>query len=174
MKANMLDVLFFMFEHYDDSTIAAVEADPSTSLAIFSETRRLEEQLFNEGFEEQEINLALRWLEDLGTQVGAISTITADSPTVGYLRLFSDEEQRLLGNDCCNFLLSLENDKMISPDQRELIIDRALALDFANVEIDLPQFQWLTLMVLANIPEADDAYDWVEELIHQDAQYMAN
>jgi Smg protein len=63
---------------------------------------------------------------------------------------------------------------MISPDQRELIIDRALALDFANVEIDLPQFQWLTLMVLANIPEADDAYDWVEELIHQDAQYMAN
>lgn len=174
MKANMLDVLFFMFEHYDDSTIAAVEADPSTSLALFSETRRLEEQLFNEGFEEQEINLALRWLEDLGTQVGALSTVTADSPTAGYLRVFSEEERSLFGNDCCNFLLSLENDGMVSTAQRELIIDRALALDLANVEIDLHQFQWLTLMVLANIPEADDAYDWVEELIYQDAQYMAN
>ena len=170
----MLDVLFFMFEHYDDTTVAAVEADPSTSLALFSETRRLEEQLFNEGFEEQEINLALRWLEDLGTQVGALNTVTAESPTLGYLRVFSAEEIQRLGNECCNFLLSLENDKIIDPSQRELILDRALALDLSGSDIELEQFQWLTLMVLANIPEANDAYDWVEELIYQDAQHMAN
>ena len=50
--------------------------------------------------------------------------------------------------------------------QRELVLDRVMALD--QDEIDLDDLKWVVLMVLFNQPGAEAAYAWMENQIFQD------
>ena len=45
-------------------------------------------------------------------------------------------------------------------DQRELVLDRAMALD--QDELDLDDLKWVVLMVLFNQPGSEAAYAWME------------
>ncbi len=47
-------------------------------------------------------------------------------------------------------LLALERGGILSPTQREIVIDRLLALD--NEELSLEQVKWVVLMVLSSQP----------------------
>jgi len=49
------------------------------------------------------------------------------------------------------------------PSSRELVIDRVLALD-AN-DVDIEQLKWVLLMVLFNEPGQEAAYAWMEDLV---------
>ena len=44
--------------------------------------------------------------------------------------------------------------------QRELVLDRAMALD--QDELDLDDLKWVVLMVLFNQPGSEAAYAWME------------
>ena len=46
---------------------------------------------------------------------------------------------------------------------RELVIDRVMALE--DEEIDLDQLKWVVLMVLFNQPGRESAYAWMEDLV---------
>ena len=49
---------------------------------------------------------------------------------------------------------------------RELVIDRVMALD--GDDVDLEQLKWVVLMVLFNQPDQEAAFTWLEDLVLQD------
>jgi Smg protein len=60
-------------------------------------------------------------------------------------------------------LIFLEQYNVISAAQRELVIDRAMALD--QDDIDLDDMKWVVLMVLFNQPGSEAAFAWMENQI---------
>ena len=58
------------------------------------------------------------------------------------------------------FLLFLEQHGVLDAGQRELVLDRAMALD--QDELDLDDLKWVVLMVLFNQPGSEAAYAWME------------
>ncbi|MGC8733071.1 MAG: DUF494 domain-containing protein, partial [Halothiobacillaceae bacterium] len=74
------------------------------------------------------------------------------------------EEMERLDTDCRGFLLFLEGVGILSPANRELVIERILALP--EEEIDLERLKWLILLVLFNQPGEEIAYAWMEELVY--------
>jgi Smg protein len=68
-----------------------------------------------------------------------------------------------LDTECRGFILFLEQMGVLSPASRELAIDRAMALE--NEDFDLDQLKWVILMVLFNQPGEEAASAWVEDLV---------
>lgn len=80
------------------------------------------------------------------------------------IRVFSELERLLLDDDSLSFLLHLEQNQIISPTSREIILDRVIALD---VELELEQLKWIVMMVLYSQPGEENAYAWMENLIFE-------
>jgi Smg protein len=91
--------------------------------------------------------------------VGAISASRA-------MRIFDPSEQARLDTDCRGYILYLENVGILTADQRELVIDRLLALDAR--QIDIEQVKWVVLMVLFSQPGQESAYLRMEDLVFDD------
>lgn len=152
MKESLFDVLMYLFENYmeDDSP-------------LFSDPEKLKLQLSDAGFRHSQINKAFTWLEDLaqGQEEGENTTQGANT-----LRVFNAAECEKLNLECRGFLISMEHMGVIDTASRELIIDRVMALE--SEEIDLEQLKWVVLMVLFNQPGFEAAYTWVENLVLDD------
>jgi Smg protein len=150
MKETVLDILIYLFENYFDADVeSAREPDRDT----------LKEELERAGFSEREVGRALEWLDQLSCdppRVGAISASRA-------MRIFDPSEQARLDTDCRGYILYLENVGILSADQRELVIDRLLALDAR--QIDIEQVKWVVLMVLFSQPGQESAYLRMEDLV---------
>ena len=54
----------------------------------------------------------------------------------------------------------LEQSGVLDAERRELVLDRVMALD-AN-EVDLDDLKWVILMVLFDTPGLEAAYAWME------------
>src|SRR6201992_1101604 len=81
-------------------------------------------------------------------------------PTV---RIFSDGELARLSTECRGFLFTLERLGILSPQQREIVIERMLALDAD--ELDTEQLKWVVLMVLSSQPGQELAFQRLEDLV---------
>ena len=57
----------------------------------------------------------------------------------------------------------LEQTGVLDHNTREMVIDRVMALE--SEEIDLEQLKWVVLMVLFNQPGREAAYAWMEDLV---------
>jgi Smg protein len=68
--------------------------------------------------------------------------------------------------DVRGFLLHLEHVGILSATQRELVIDRLLALDADDISID--QVKWVVLMVLFSQPGQEQAYARMEDLVFEE------
>jgi len=84
--------------------------------------------------------------------------MTAQTPV-----LKSTAELARLDPQCRGLLVSLEAAGILSPSQREIVIDRLLALDAE--ELDLEQVKWVVLMVLSSQPGQELAYARMEDLV---------
>jgi len=150
MKENVLDALMYLFEQYylDDESDVSPDHD--------SIKGRLQEA----GFLEGEIDKAINWLEELSsdqhTPDGAV-------PAPRSFRIYTDQESARLNQECRGFLLFLEQSEILTPVSRELVIDRFMALE--TDEIDLEQLKWVVLMVLFTQPGEEEAYAWMEDLV---------
>ncbi|HHI94038.1 MAG TPA: DUF494 domain-containing protein [Gammaproteobacteria bacterium] len=155
MKEDVLDVLMYLFENYMDDDIA-MEADSET----------LKTQLREAGFLSTEINKAFTWLEDLSVlQEGA----GAHPSYGGYsIRVFSPTEEKKLDVECRGFLIFLEQMGVLNSASRELVINRIMALE--SLEIDLDQVKWVVLMVLFNQPGLEEAFTWLENMVMEEFQ----
>ncbi len=149
MKENMFDVLMYLFEHY--------YMDEETDLSPDRES--LHSELVEAGFPSPEINQAFEWLEGLAVQEHEIQS----PQTKNAIRLFSDLECERLDTESRGFLLFLEQMGILPPESRERVIERAMALDTDDFDID--QLKWVILMVLFNQPGAEAAYAWMEDLV---------
>ena len=149
MKESVLDVLMYLFESYIDSPD---EPEPSR--------HELKRELGRAGFRDREIDRALEWLDSLGT------TAASNAPQNTAFRLFDPAELERLDAASRGYLLHLEQIGILKPAQREIVIDRLLALD--DEEIDAEQTKWVVMMVLFSQPGQHEAYAQMEDLVYAD------
>jgi Smg protein len=153
MGEGVLDVLMYLFENYIDSD-TDYQADQEV-LAV---------ELYEAGFRRGEIRKALAWLEGLAKLQAQSASIGTQRSTA--LRVFTTDETERLDGECRSFLLYLERVGVLEPAMRELVIDRVMALD--EGEIDLEQLKWILLMVLFSQPGQERAVAWVEGLMGEE------
>ncbi|MEW6445084.1 MAG: DUF494 family protein [Pseudomonadota bacterium] len=162
MKENVLDVLLYLFEYY-------MADNPGQPLDTDLDT--LESRLVEAGFTTAEIRKAFHWLDALWQGRAAISLARPiaeaadDTPRIPSLRLYAPREEERLDTECRGFLLFLESVGILSPANRELVIERVLALP-DDEEMDLERLKWLILLVLFTQPGEEAAYAWMEELLY--------
>ena len=150
-EETILDVLLYLFENYFYDDPDAVRDRDS-----------LQASLIQAGFSPTEISKAFDWLEELANQRPTLSQPRADGP----VRVFVEAEVDRLDRECLGFLMFLEQHGVLDADQRELVIDRAMALD--QDEVDLDDLKWVVLMVLFNQPGAEAAFAWMESQMFGD------
>ena len=115
MKENVLDVLMYLFETYVD-TDEEPEADQN----------ELRDELSRAGFTDSEIERALDWLDGLTDHQ---ESIAFHAQTSHGLRVYNDFEQERLDASCRGYIAYLEQIGILSPEQREILVDRLLALE---------------------------------------------
>jgi Smg protein len=152
MKENVLDVLMYLFENYMDGEMDT-EPDQET----------LKVELLEAGFPRGEINKAFKWLEDLSERRQVTEpNVQAERS----LRVFTSHELVKLDVECRGFLMFLEQSGILTPSSRELAIDRVMALEAPQIELE--QLKWVILLVLFNQPGEEAAYAWMEDLVFEE------
>ena len=149
MKETVLDVLMYLID-------AMVESDDEPE----PDRYELKEELQCAGFGEWEIDRALDWLD--GLNAVAMEDVSP-GPRPESIRIYDGFEQDRLDTACRGYLLHLEQVGILSQAQRELVIDRLLALH--SDEIDSEQVKWVVMMVLFSQPSQEHAYARMEELV---------
>ncbi len=144
MKENTLDVLFYLFDNY-----AEVEDVTQNRDALHG-------QLKQAGFPKTRITKAFDWLESLADD----NQIYISEPKAESIRLFSKYEARWLDQKCQNYMVSLRQTGVLSPEMFERTIDRILTL--GDKEFDLSRLKWVILMLLLNQPDTEAEYIWMD------------
>ena len=152
MKETVLDVLMYLID-------VMVDDDEESEPDQYS----LREELQCAGFGEWEIDRALEWLDGLNSV--ALENV-APEPRPESIRVYDGFEQDRLDASCRGYLLHLEHVGILSQAQRELVIDRLLALH--TDEIDSEQVKWVVMMVLFSQPGQEHAYAQMEDLVLTD------
>ena len=149
MKESVLDVLIYLFDHY-------VEQE----LEIIPNQQDLKSQLNQAGFADIQIDKAINWLEGLAVKKYEFDADIVHSRST---RVFSSIENEKLDVECKGFLIFLEQSGVLDSEDRELVIDRVMALETETIE--LQQLKWVVLMVLFNRPGKEAAFAWMEDII---------
>jgi Smg protein len=163
MNGTVLDILIYVFDRY------MLDEAPEVP-----EREALARDLESAGFGEANVERALDWLADLAgertrTSQAAAAVAEADAPVeqtdVQALRVFSTRELLHLPVDCRGLLMTLEQVGILSPPQREIVIERLMALDAE--EFDLEKVKWVVLMVLSSQPGQEQACARMEDLVFE-------
>jgi len=152
-EESVLDVLMYLFENYMDEE-SHLQVDPD----------ELKEQLHEAGFDSAEIGKAFVWLEGLSQNVQETNPLKFN--TLNPIRVYAREECDKIDLPARGYLMFLGQIGVLDATNRELVIDRIMALE--NTVIDLEQVKWIILMVLFNQPEFEEAFNWVEQVVLDD------
>lgn len=150
----MFDVLVYLYENY-----WRPDACP--------DHLQLQRKLSAVGFDSDEIQEALRWLDGLASSAESC----AGSTGAGSIRVYSDTERELLGDESIGFICFLESAGVLPPPMREMVIDRASAVGAGPIELE--DLKIIVLMVFWSLGEEPDALildelfvDEADRLIH--------
>jgi Smg protein len=149
----MLDLLIYMFENY---------LSTQNQLDFNNMTQELEAA----GFDNDEIEKAFDWFSQLKLMADKIppnSKLKANDK----LRVFTDPELEKIACDGLGFILFLEQAKVLNSIEREIIIDRAMALNQNIISVD--EVRWIVMMTLWNNGREND-YLFVEDALYQKEQ----
>ncbi len=146
MKENTLDVLFYLFDNYSESS------DVNQNREI------LQGYLKDAGFLNTRINRAFDWLESLADD----NNIYLSQPKAASIRHFSKYEMRWLDQESQDYMLSLAHGGVLTPEMFERTIDRVLSL--GDKEFDLNRLKWVILMLLLNQPDSEAEYIWMDDV----------
>ncbi|MDF0605659.1 DUF494 domain-containing protein [Neisseriaceae bacterium TC5R-5] len=124
----MFDVLAFLLEQYRASD-------------VLSNRGPLKRQLISTGFENEEIQDAFAWLESICASSSHNQADLAEG-----MRLYAAAEQKHLAVEIRGFIQFLEDHGALSPLQREIVLDKLMALPQEEVNIDHTKL--ITLLVL--------------------------
>jgi Smg protein len=147
MKENIFDVLMYLFENYMEDEI---EALPDSDI--------VRTELEEAGFDRLEVNKAFDWLESLSVQ----GRIRPTQPLA--FRIFCSQEKAKLDLDCQNLLIYLEASGILTSANREIVIDRIMALE--NEDISVEKLKWIILMVLLSQPDQEIAFSRMEDIVY--------
>jgi Smg protein len=128
----MFEILMYLFESYFDA-------------GSYPEPDKLSRKLSAAGFEGEEISEALTWLSALQEQN---PDSYPDSLEHAGQRHFAALELQLISDEARQFLIFSQQQKFITAIEREMIIDRSVALKQENLALD--KLKLIMLMVLWN------------------------
>ncbi|MEI7795782.1 MAG: DUF494 domain-containing protein [Methylococcaceae bacterium] len=147
MKENIFDVLMYLFENYmDDDSEVSPDNDMVTT------------ELLEAGFEHKDVTKAFDWLESL-----AIEDLDIAAQASLSFRVFSPFEKQRLDVECQDLMMTLERTGILNSVNRELVLDRAIAL---NETLTLEKLKWIVLIVLLNQPDEELALSRMEDMIY--------
>jgi len=147
MKEDIFDVLIYLFENYLDG-----DSDN------YPDTTVIASELLDAGFQQPDVNKAFDWLESLA-EIESITPAVSSS-----FRIFSSQEVAVFDMECRNFLMYLEHGGILTPINREIAIDRAMALKDENITLD--KLKWIVLMVLLSQPGDSAAFSRMEDIVY--------
>lgn len=169
----MFEVLVFVFENYWRG-----DACP--------EWAHLERKLNTVGFDAEEIQDALVWLNDLNLAASGLlqpvtsrdeadCKATASAPffsqSPNTMRIYSAQEQSCLSVESLGFMTFLESSGVLTPHMREIVIDRAMAASVDPVLLD--DLKIIVLMVFWSLGKEPDAL-MLDELCESSAERIAH
>ena len=128
----MYDVLVYVFENCQQADLAY-------------DRDGLARKLSQAGFEHSDISEALHWLAGVRTPQTGIKPLPDSRVS---FRAYAPRELAKLDAECRGFLLTLEASGILSPQTRELVIERSLAA--SGEALTLEQLKLIVLMVLWN------------------------
>ncbi|ENO89178.1 DUF494 domain-containing protein [Thauera linaloolentis] len=149
----MFDILVYLYESYIHA-----DACPESDL--------LARKLSAAGFEQEEISEALEWLAGLHRVAREIHP--GGAPDARSTRIYTEDEQIHLNAECRGFLALMESAGVLEGVHRELIIERAMALE--NFNITLNRLKVIVLMVLWQQEQPIDTL-MVDELLSEDEDW---
>lgn len=127
----MFDILYYLFENY-----FTPQACPDTSTLM--------RKLAAAGFEDDDIDEALDWLRGLAESTRqCVDLPLSDSSGI---RVYAEREIKMLGIEAIGFIAFLESSGVLPGSLREVVIERALALDESPVSVE--SLKIIVLMVL--------------------------
>jgi Smg protein len=147
MKETIFDVLMYLFEHYMED-----------ELEILPDSDSVRTELLEAGFEQAEVNKAFVWLESLNVQRSIKPTVSTS------FRIFSNEENAKLDLESRDLILFLERSGILNSANREVVIDRALALE--DEELTIEKLKWIVLLVLLSQPDEEIAFSRMEDIVY--------
>ena len=143
----MFEVLVFIFENY-----IAHHALPDNYV--------MAQELSAAGFNQKDIQGAVGWFQEMKsmlTQPPAVYTHQHSAT-----RILADSELKKINMESISFVLFLRQANVINDVERDLIIDRAMALKQEQVNIE--EMRWITMIALWNEGREKD-YLFVEDAL---------
>lgn len=151
----MFDVLVYLYETYyrPDACPDAVA---------------LARKLSAVGFEEDEISEALAWLTRLAESTGTLTDAgwQPQPACSGATRIYVEQELQALGVAAVGFIQFLEAAKVLDAVQREIVIERALAVNESPLPLD--KLKVIVLMLLWSQGKEPDSLIF-DEVFEDDA-----
>ncbi|KPK34852.1 MAG: hypothetical protein AMJ66_02790 [Betaproteobacteria bacterium SG8_40] len=136
----MFDILVYLVENYFHN-------------GQLPDAETITKRLSAAGFEDDDISEALTWLSGFG-QPEESDGDEAFAQSRGF-RIYAEEELTNLTVEARGFIIFLQDSDIISAPQRELIIERVLALP--ETSVDLERIKLIVLMVLWNQQQSVDS-----------------
>jgi Smg protein len=134
----MFEVLVYLYENY-----WRPDACP--------EPKQLSRKLSAVGFEPEEIQDALRWLDGLADSAEAVT----GQPVPGSMRIYTDAEREVLDETAVGFITFLESAGVLPAPMREMVVDRAVAAGGGPMALE--DLKIIVLMVFWSLGEEPDA-----------------
>lgn len=128
----MYDILVYVFENCQQSDVAYDREGVAKKLSAA-------------GFEDSDISEALHWLAGVRSPQGEFGVLPDTRTT---FRAYAPRELAKLDAACRGFLYTLEHSGILSPQNRELVVERSLAASGDMLSLD--QLKLIVLMVLWN------------------------
>lgn len=143
----MFEVLVFMFENY-----FANHASPDNKV--------LEQELAEAGFEKTDILGAFDWFHEMKSMLDSTEVNYVHATTA--MRAFTNGELKKINTESLGFIMFLQQANIINDMERDLIIDRAMALKQADIKME--EMRWIAMIALWNKGREKD-YLFVEDAL---------
>lgn len=149
MNENIIDVLVYLFENYMTEHV-----DLKENYTV----NHIYQGLEDAGFTKKIIDHAFQWLHDVNEMSNQIIQQSADAH-----RIYAGIERQFLDEECIDFIMYLEDTKILNPSTREFLVNSLLNLNADNIDVD--DLQWLALIILYIQPDQEQAFASMESLM---------
>ena len=139
IKEDFLDILLYLFEYYSEDPVR--ESD--TSFVI-------RDHLIDAGFQDAAIDHAMDWVEIFKNPK---EDIMLHIPSSSSVRILSDDEKNLLDVECQNYISRLEKFGLLTPEKRELLIDKLTSIGFEPMDLEVVKA--LSILMLFQEPSVE-------------------
>ncbi|MDE0925875.1 MAG: DUF494 domain-containing protein [Methylophilaceae bacterium] len=143
----MFEVLVFMFKNYFANQTILDDAE-------------IEQELSEAGFEQDDILSAFNWFESMKSTLNTLELDYAHAKTA--IRIFTANESKRIDTESLGFLIFLQQANVINDVERDLVIDRAMALNKTKISIE--ETRWITMIALWS-QGRDKDYSFVEDAL---------